>query len=877
MNPLYELRDAGQSVWYDNIRRAMLESGEMARYLRDYAVTGITSNPTIFERAIAGSGDYDDAIAAALDAGRADDAEELFFRLAVDDIRWAADLLAPHHHETGGVDGFVSLEVSPRLADDAAGTIDSARRLYRAVGRPNVMIKVPATTAGLTALERLVADGIPVNVTLIFSLSQYRAVAEAYLRGVERRLASGADPSVRSVASVFVSRWDGAVDPQLPENQHGKVGIAQARLIYAGYSELLASERWMRLAAAGAAPQRVLWASTGVKNPTLPDTLYVQALAAPDTVNTMPESTLFAFAEHGQVGRLLTADPGDASDVLAMVETAGIDLGALAGDLQARGLDAFGESFDRLLETIHTKADALRGRRGLVHSRLGPVAERVEDAFHNLVDREAALRLWKKDHTLWQHDPTEVADRLGWLDAPSDVDEKVAELDRFVEDVRARGITHAVVLGMGGSSLFPEVLARVWGPQEGAIELRVLDTTDPAAIRRVAHEVPLEQTLFVASSKSGATLETRSHLDYFWERLGRTPDRFVAVTDPGTELHALARDRKFRRTWLADPSVGGRYSALSWFGLVPAGLLGIDAAELLHRAGRLCAATAACVPAPENPSLQLAAALAGAATAGRDKLTIVLPEWASTFGLWLEQLIAESLGKQGIGIVPIIGEPLGEPDVYFDDRLFVSFGPGGPTLDALASAGHPVIELPFEHPYDIGAEVFRWEAAVALAGAALGVNPFDQPNVAEAKEATNRVLAEGVPDVEITPTAELLAQVRAGDYLAIQAYLDPGSPDVAAIQDARMALRDRYRVATTTGLGPRFLHSTGQLHKGGPSTGVFLQIVGDDTEEIPIPGRPFGFSLLKQAQAAGDLATLRAHELRAGRVALADLVEEAQR
>ena len=876
MNPLNELHNVGQSVWYDNIRRAMLESGEMARYRRDYAVTGITSNPTIFERAIAGSSDYDEAIAAALDAGRADDAEALFFHLAVEDIMWAADLLAPVHHETAGADGFVSLEVSPRLAHDATATIAAAPELHAAVGRPNVMIKVPATPAGLTALEQLVVEGIPVNVTLIFSLSQYRAVAEAYLRGVERRIATGADPAVRSVASVFVSRWDAAVDPRLPDDQHGRVGIAHAQLIYASYRELLASERWTRLARAGAAPQRVLWASTGVKDPTLPDTLYVEALAAPDTVNTMPESTLFAFADHGRVGRLLPADAGDAPDALALVDKAGLDVEAVAGELQAGGLDAFVNSFDRLLQSIHAKADALRGRRGLVHARLGATASPAAAEAHRLIDREAVGRLWKKDHTLWQESPAEVTDRLGWLDAPSHVEEKVAELDHYVEDVRAQGVTHAVVLGMGGSSLFPEVLARVWGRQEGGVELRVLDTTDPAAIRRVEQDVPLEQTLFVASSKSGTTLETRSHLDYFWQRVGQTPDRFTVVTDPATELQALAADRRFRKIWLADPTIGGRYSALSWFGLVPAGLLGIDAAELLCRAGRLCAATAACVPSAENPSLQLAAALAGAAKAGRDKLTVVLPEGASSFGLWLEQLVAESLGKHGAGIVPVVGEPPGDPDVYSDDRLFVSLGPGGAALDALATAGHPVVELPFEQPYDIGAEVFRWEAAVALAGAALGVNPFDQPNVAEAKEATNRVLAEGLPDLEITPVAELLAQLRPGDYLSIQAYLDPGSPDVAAIEAARTALRDRYRVATTTGVGPRFLHSTGQLQKGGPPTGVFLQIVGDDTEEIPIPGQPFGFSTLKQAQAAGDLATLRAHGLRAGRVTLEALGEEAQ-
>ena len=508
--------------------------------------------------------------------------------------------------------------------------------------------------------------------------------------------------------------------------------------------------------------------------------------------------------------------------------------------------------------------------------RLGAATGAVDAAARSLLEADGPRRLREGDHTLWQHDPTEVADRLGWIPVVAEVQSRIAELEALAEAVAADGLEHAVVLGMGGSSLFPEVLWQTFGESDGHLDLRVLDTTDPAAIARVEAEVDLGRCLFVVASKSGTTVETTSQLAHFWDRTGGDGSRFVAITDPGTELAALGRERGFRAVLENRPDIGGRYSALSLFGMVPGALIGAPLGPLLEGALAVEAATAG----DDASAVRLAAALGGCARAGRDKLTIVLPEAVGSFGLWLEQLVAESTGKQGTGILPVVDEDLGGPDVYGDDRLFVSIGPASahPGLDALVDAGHPVVELADDGPLGLGGLVLLWEQAVALAGVVLGINPFDQPDVASAKEATNRVLADGPPAIDLEPAAELLAQVRPGDYVAVTAFVDPGRHDLLnGLQAARLAIRDRHHVATTLGIGPRFLHSTGQLHKGGPATGVFLQVVGEDPTDVAIPGRDLTFSALKQAQADGDLTALRDRGLRAGRVALDDLIDQAGR
>ena len=487
----------------------------------------------------------------------------------------------------------------------------------------------------------------------------------------------------------------------------------------------------------------------------------------------------------------------------------------------------------------------------LTRERLGPLTSAVDALTADLHGRDAAKRMWAGDHTLWRDDPTELADRLGWLPV---VEEMRAALPQAQELVGGRN--RVALLGMGGSSLFPEVLNRTF---RHSGTLSVLDTTDPAAVARVDPH----GTTFVVASKSGSTIETTSQLAHFWRATGERGDAFLAITDPGTSLSRLGHERHFRAVFENRPDIGGRYSALSWFGMVPATMLGIDGISLLDRAAGV----------DDADGVRLAAILGAAVEAGRDKLTLVLPDGASSFGLWLEQLVAESTGKHGTGIVPVTGEELGPPEVYGTDRLFVALG--AHDLDAIAAAGHPVVELAYEEPADLGAQVLLWEIAIALAGVPLDLNPFDQPDVQSAKDATNQVLRDGLPAIEVVSPSSLLEAVRDGDYICIQAFVDPGDGELLAqLERVRSALRDRLRVATTVGIGPRFLHSTGQLHKGGPPSGVFLQVLGDDDVDVEIPGMSYGFSMLKQAQAAGDLRALQQRGLRAGRVAIDDLLEQ---
>ena len=485
----------------------------------------------------------------------------------------------------------------------------------------------------------------------------------------------------------------------------------------------------------------------------------------------------------------------------------------------------------------------------------------------DLVDHHAVRRLYDADHTLWRDDPTELADRLGWIpvvqEVLDDLPALTARCDALVDD-----IDDVIVMGMGGSSLFPEVLARTLEPAPGRPRLHVLDTTDPAGIARIGDTCPPARTLHLASSKSGSTIETRSHLEWAWERADGA-GRFAVITDPGSELGALARERGLADVFENRPDIGGRYSALSLFGVVPGLLMGADVTALLQGGLDALDASAPGADLDTNPALQLAVTLAGGARCGRDKATFVLDPELATLGLWIEQLVAESLGKDGTGVVPIVDEPVGDPGVYGTDRVFIAHEP----LDALEAAGHPVHVFASDpSPHAIGHAVVTMELAVALTGAALGVQPFDQPDVAAAKAATNEVLAEGGVDVPTQSLDTLLSQLQPGDHLALQVFGDPGDHEAHVLDAVRVELRDRYRVAVSLGFGPRFLHSTGQLHKGGPKSIVCIQVVGTDHDEIPIPGQPFGFGHLKQAQAAGDLRTLQARGIRAGRVDLHELL-----
>jgi glucose-6-phosphate isomerase len=479
-------------------------------------------------------------------------------------------------------------------------------------------------------------------------------------------------------------------------------------------------------------------------------------------------------------------------------------------------------------------------------------------------------RIWAGDHTVWSADPAEITapNRLGWLTVAEEMRGETEGLRRFAAAVAADGYDRAVLLGMGGSSLAAEVLASTFGARPGGLKLSVLDTTDPAEIEALVRDIELDRTLFIVASKSGTTVETLSHLTYFWEKL---PDgrHFVAITDAGSYLDRLGRERGFRTVFLNPESIGGRYSALSLFGLVPAALIGAGIDGLIESGTRMAAECRR--PAAENAGAWLGAVLGEAALAGRDKLTLLLPDAVASLGAWIEQLIAESTGKAGRGIVPVVDEPPGAPEAYGDDRLFVALGESA-TAGAIERGGLAVVRLPFESASDLGAEFYRWQFATAVAGHVLAINPFDQPNVQEAKDATARVLGESRTSAPDVPgLGDSLASVAPGDYVALLSYLPRSAATQARLQAVRRRLRDRFRVATTLGYGPRYLHSTGQLHKGGPDSGVFVQVYEEGDVDLPIPGQPYGFGDLKRAQALGDLLALQERGRRVTRVTLAAL------
>lgn len=507
---------------------------------------------------------------------------------------------------------------------------------------------------------------------------------------------------------------------------------------------------------------------------------------------------------------------------------------------------------------------------------IGTCLADVGAALADLRQRDVVGRIWRNDHTVWKPEPTEIINRLGWLTVTDLMRKQIPSLEHFAREIRGAGFRHVVLLGMGGSSLGPEVLRQTFGSAKGYPELIVLDSTVPACVQEVTGSIHLAHTLFLVFSKSGTTVEPLSLLDYFRDLAGSAMGKesagqnFVAVTDPETPLARQAEEEKFRRVFINPSDIGGRYSVLSYFGLVPASLIGVDILALLDRADRMRERCASDVPIDENPGAWLGAVMGTLALQGRDKLTLITSPTISSFGLWAEQLVAESTGKDGKGVIPVVGEPVVEATHYGDDRLFVYLRLDGDdnsdvdqAVKRIKSSRQPLLVLELQDGYDLGAEFFRWEFATAVAGAILGIHPFDQPNVQQAKEATERVLQEYMnsgylPQVEAAHTLSgLLAGAGKGRYLAIMAFVRQ-TPEVHKIfADLRRKVVERYRIATTLGYGPRYLHSTGQLHKGGPETGLFLQVTAGHEQDLHIPGKPYTFGVLADAQALGDLQALQ--------------------
>ncbi len=928
-NQLKQLLDAGQSVWLDNLRRSMFASGELKKLI-DAGLRGMTSNPTIFEKAIGAGDDYDAQLKALIGKNKTPD--QLFWDLAVQDIQSACDLFRGVFDSSGGNDGFVSLEVSPLLAHDTDGTVKMAKELWARVARPNLMVKIPGTPEGVPAIEASIAEGININVTLIFSIEAYEAAARAYIKGIERRIAAGQPiDKIRSVNSVFVSRIDTAIDKLLQqrigkgeklEGLLGKTGVANLKLTYQKFSELFHGEAFVKARAAGASVQRPLWASTSTKNPNYPDLMYVEPVVGADTINTMPPATLNDLLDHGTVkANTVESSLDDARAILKALQDNKISLFDVTHQLLVDGVSSFSDSFAALLGAIVYKQKQLAAGNERVAVSTGDAKGSIDAALETLVKSDFLKRLWAKDPTLWSKDTEAaaiIARALGWLDIPEHLMESVPNLLSFAKAAKDE-FTHVAVLGMGGSSLAPDILGETFGAVAGFPKLHVLDSTDPVQIAELETALDVGRTLFIVASKSGTTTEPNAYYAYFHDKVvkkvgsANVGSHFVAITDPGTTLAAEAKANSFRGCFENDPNIGGRYSALSFFGMVPAAIAGYDVNLLLDRGLGAMHADAGTVETANAPGVRFGAAIGGAALAGRNKLTIVTHEKVRAFGAWAEQLIAESTGKLGRGIVPVEGEPLGVPDVYGNDRIFVHVGanlPGDAGTTAkvavLEDAGHPVVRLAMNDAYDVGEQFYEWEIATAAAGSLLQIDAFDQPNVQESKDNTKSLLAqyaqkgsfdEPKPNVDAdkfditflsgsaalpsgdaaTALAGLFAQVKSSDYVALTAYVSRNARNEDLLRELRVKIRDARKVATTVGFGPRFLHSTGQLHKGGPDTLVAMQITSDPPTDPPIPGMNVGFRTLLAAQALGDWQSLDKRNRRGVRVHLKGDVNDAMR
>jgi transaldolase/glucose-6-phosphate isomerase len=930
-NPLKGLADFGQSVWLDYIRRSLITSGELKRLVAEDGLRGVTSNPSIFEKAIVGSTDYE-AVITSPEASKLD-AKALYEKLAIKDVQDAADILRPVWQESRYHDGYVSLEVSPLLAHDTAGTIEEARRLCKAVDRENLMVKVPATAEGIPAIRQLISEGINVNVTLLFSREAYEQVAKAYIEGLTARSASGGDVSrIASVASFFVSRIDSTVDAQISSQLKtandpvqrarlsgllGKVAIANAKLAYHRFTELFSGEAWKALVKKGAQPQRLLWASTSTKNPSYRDVIYVEELIGPSTVNTIPPATFNAFRDHGRLRASLTEDLENAADTMEALERAGLSMKAVTDKLLEDGLRQFAEAFAQLMKATGARraAESSAKINSLSYSLPQKLAAAVEGTLADWTKNEKVRRLWQGDASLWSG-----ADEnhwLGWLGITDDQISHGEHLTSLAAEVKQAGFKHVLLLGMGGSSLCPEVLRMTFGKIKGFPELHVLDSTDPAQIKAIEGKIDLKNTLFVVSSKSGGTLEPNIYKQYFFARVKEAVgekeagSRFIAITDPNSKMQHVAQNDKFRHIFFGLPSIGGRYSALSNFGMVPAAVMGIDVQKFLGRTEEMVHACGATVPAAENPGVVLGAILGTLAVNGRDKVTIVSSPGICDLGAWLEQLLAESTGKIGKGIVPVDRERLANSKSYGNDRVFAYLRlESAPDLeqdaavDTLEKAGQPVVRIAVAEPYALGEEFFRWEIATAVAGSIIGINAFNQPDVEASKVETRKLTSEyemagklpaeepffaadgvklyadaknteslkhGKTLVEVLKTH--LDRAGSGDYFAVLGYVTMNAENETTLQTIRHAVRDAKKVATVLGFGPRFLHSTGQAYKGGPNSGVFLQITCDDATDLPVPEQKYTFGVVKAAQARGDFAVLAERGRRALRVHLGKDIE----
>ena len=921
MNLQKTLESSKQSLWLDNIQKDFLMAGGLKKAIEKMGIKGLTSNPTIFENALLKSKAYDATIIKLAKLNIS--AEAIFENLMIEDIKKAADILSDVYKKSEYTDGFVSMEISPKFANDYNKTIEEAERLWERCKRENLMIKIPATAEGARAMKHLLSHGININATLIFSIERYKEIMSAYRQALQYRLNNSLPiAKLTSVASFFVSRIDTSADKALDKlskknkttaekakKLKGKIAISNCLLAYKEYKAFFSNPEFLALKNKGARVQRLLWASTGTKSSAYKDTFYIDELALPETINTLPEATLKAFINHGDINRnTIDARVEEAEKTLIKLNAMGIDLETVLNKLEEDGVKKFMTSYNHAVKYVLVKTQALSSAiRGNMSKYSGANISEIISTAKQLKKINFPKRLWLKDPSLWKDDASHKAmikNYLGWLDIPYKMKDKVEEIEQMAKEVSS--FSHAVLLGMGGSSLAPEVFSSMFQKPKSP-KLIVLDTTDPAHILSVTKEIDIKRTIFIFSSKSGGTIEPNSQFKHFFNILLKNKvknpgSHFIAITDKDSSLEELGQAKNFRRIFINPSDIGGRFSALSYFGLVPAAICGTDIKAIVDGAikmANLCKTS----EIKQNPGAMLGAMIAGAWDLGRDKLTVITPGIISSFTLWIEQLVAESLGKEDKGVVPICQEEISHPQKYQADRFFVHIRlPETPDktiakgLASLAKAGHPVVEMRMENLNDVGAEFMRWEIATAAAGAIMRINPFDQPNVQDAKLLAGKLLDKikktgklNIPkpdysgkffDAFISPkintvtlnskteTAQdvfekFFSAIKGKEYLGILPYLPYDSKIDQILRKLRIAMKERSSSATLFGYGPRYLHSSGQLHKGGADNGVFIVLTNRPKKDILVAGESYTFGQLEMAQAIGDFNALEAKKRRA--------------
>lgn len=818
---------------------------------------------------------------------------QLFAETAAAAVRKAAALLQPVFNESGGQDGLVLVEYAVESFDQPAQAAEDIRQFWKAANRPNLVIAIPASGSGLKIAEELLHEGVNVAFTAVAAEPGFISAAQTVLEALEDRFAGG--KAIDTLISGVIFEAD-RIDGEISNGSAAGAALPLARRLAAAAEKFAQSERWSDLREHGARPFRIVWsaaASTGIR--------YQNSLVVKNSVAAMTSAQIAAYRENGRFNTLTPDADAKIFPGKSLEEEASL-IAAISRKLEeTKGNDMI-QAYLAMQNDIQKAGDA-------VEKALGVLAEPISANFKKIEEDSVITRIFAKDPTVWTFDTQaypEIRNRLGWLDIHKTIEKNAPEYREILESLRKDGITKALLIGMGGSSLAPEVVALTFADADG-LKLTIIDSTDPGQVLDADQAHPLSETVYIVSSKSGGTAEIRALMDYFYAKakaeLGDDAGKhFIAITDPGTLLERTAAELRFRKIVISDPSIGGRFSVLSPFGILPAVLIGLDPARIERKVSEIAKISAPSAPLGANESAALGVFLGTAAQSGRDKITILTDRAFASFGSWLEQLIAESSGKNGRGIVPIDIEPELPAEKYGKDRAFVYVDSAGEKtrfVDALIAAGQPVLTIRLNDSYDIFREFYRWELAVSVACAMLGVNAFDQPNVQDSKTRTvakvndfkkNGKLdelsavwrGEGVeayfnfedPEMQAAKTvrefiAAALKLAKAGeDYVAINAYIPRSDETLAQLQAFREKILKTTNCATTLGFGPRFQHSTGQLHKGGANNGVFLQLVADAPRDAEIPGEGMSFATFERAQALGDFEALLAMDRRAIRLNL---------